>query len=82
MYQNDHLKWKSKCLCIQSLVLEVKGLEQGSFFKNRSFYISFVIFNTFPNRSEYSKKKKSFQKNKFSKKSFLPTYPNFVQGVT
>ena len=32
-YQNNNLKWKSKCLCIQSLVLEVKGLKQGYIFK-------------------------------------------------
>ena len=37
-YQNGHLKWKSKFLCIQSLVLEVKGLKQGYIF-------SFVIFH-------------------------------------
>ena len=30
---------------IQSLVLEVKGLKQGYMFKNRPFYISFVLFN-------------------------------------
>ena len=29
IYQNDHLKWKSKFLCIQSLVLEVEVLKQG-----------------------------------------------------
>ena len=68
-YQNDHLKWKSKFLCIQSLVLEVKGFKQSP-----TFYISFVLFNTFPSRSEYSKKKV------FKKK--YPTYPNFFQGVT
>ena len=28
-YQNDHLKQESKFLCIQSLVLGVKGLKQG-----------------------------------------------------
>ena len=28
-YQNGHLKWKSKFLCIQSLVLEGRGLKQG-----------------------------------------------------
>ena len=42
-YQNDHLKWKSKCLYIQSLVLEVRGLKQGYIFKNRPFYIIFVF---------------------------------------
>ena len=36
--KNDHLKKKSKFLCIQSLVLEVKGLKQKVYiFKNRSF---------------------------------------------
>ena len=28
-YQNGHPKWKSKFLCIQSLVLEGRGLKQG-----------------------------------------------------
>ena len=28
-YLNDHLKWKSKFLCIQSLVLQVEVLKQG-----------------------------------------------------
>ena len=37
-YQNDHLKLKSKFLCIQSLVLEVKGLKQGYVFKNIPLY--------------------------------------------
>ena len=45
IYQNDHLKLKSKFLCIQSLVVEVKGLKQGYIFKNRPFYISFVLFH-------------------------------------
>ena len=74
--QNDLLKWKSKFLCIQSLE-EVKGLKQGYIFKNGPFYISFFLFNTFPSRSEYIKKK-SFRK----KKKFLPTYPNNFQDVT
>ena len=78
MYQNDRLKWKSKFLCIQSLILEVKGLKQGYIFKNRPFYISFVLFNTFPSRSEYSKKK-SLKKKKIV--SYLPTLI-FFQGVT
>ena len=69
-YQNDDLKWKSKFLCIQSLVLDVKGLKQSS-----TFYISFVLFNTFPSRSEYSKTKSSQKK-----KSILPTYPIFFSG--
>ena len=43
MYQNDHLKWKSKFLCILSLVLEVNGLKQGYIFKNGPYYISFVL---------------------------------------
>ena len=63
-YQSDHLKGNSKSLCIQSLILEIKGLKQGYVFeKNRPspFYISFVIFNTFLSRSEYSLKK-GFQK--------------------
>ena len=71
-YQNDHLKQNSKLLCIQSLVLEVKGLKRGYIFKNKLFYmyISFVfeIFNTFPSTSKYSKKT-SFPK----KVSYLPT---------
>ena len=50
----------------QSLVLEVQGLKQSSTLKS---YISFVLFNTFPSRSEYSKKKKVF---KIKKK--YPTY--------
>ena len=45
MYQNGHLKLKSKFLCIQSLVLEVKGLKQDHIFKNRPLYISFALFN-------------------------------------
>ena len=32
-----YLKQKSKSLCIQSLVLEVKGLKQGYIYKNRLF---------------------------------------------
>ena len=28
MYQNDHLKWKSKFLLIQTLLMVVKGLKQ------------------------------------------------------
>ena len=56
--KNDHLKRKSKCICIQSLVLEVKGLKHGYILKNRPFYISFVLFNALPSRSEYFKKKK------------------------
>ena len=71
-YQSDHLKRKSKFLCIQSL--EVKGLKQGYFFKNRHLYISFFLFNTFSSRYEYSKKK--------LKNSFLPSYSYFFQGVT
>ena len=39
-----HLKWKS-FLCIQSLILEMKGLQQGYIFKTRPFYISFVLFH-------------------------------------
>ena len=67
MYEIDHLKWKSKFLCFQSLVLEVKGLKQVNIFKNRPFYSGFVLFNIFPRRSESSKK------DKFSKKnSYLP----------
>ena len=42
-YQNDHLKQKSKLRHIQSLVLDVNGLKQGYIFKNRPFYISFVL---------------------------------------
>ena len=38
--------------------------------------ISFVLFNKFQSMYEYSKKKSS------QKKSILPTYPNFFQGVT
>ena len=57
--------------CIQSLVLEVNSLKQGCIFKNRPFYISFILFNTFPSRSEYSKKE-TFKKN-----SILPSYPIF-----
>ena len=53
---------------------EVKGLKQGYIFKNRPFYIRFVLFNTFPSRSEYSKKE-SFQKKK--KVSNLPTLVSF-----
>ena len=56
--------------------LEIKGLKQGYTFQNRPFYISFVLFNTIPSMSEYSKKKS------FQKKSILPTYHNFFQGVT
>ena len=57
--------------------MEVKGFKQGYIIKNRPFYISFVIFNTFPSSSEYFKIK-SFQKRK--KESYLPT--NFFQSVT
>ena len=52
------------------LVLEVKGLKQGYIFKNRPLYISSVLFNTFPSRSEYTKKK-CFPKKKIV--SYLPT---------
>ena len=45
MYQNDHLKWKSKFPCIQSLVLEIKGLKEGYIFKNSPIYISFVVIH-------------------------------------
>ena len=27
IYQNDHLTWKSKLICIESLVLSVKGFK-------------------------------------------------------
>ena len=53
-YQNDHLKRKSKFLCIRNLVLEEKGLKPCYFFKSGPFYISFVLFHTFQSRSEYS----------------------------
>ena len=49
------------------LVLKVKGLK-CYIIKNRHSYISFVLSNTFPSRSEYSKKK-VFKKIV----SFLPT---------
>ena len=49
-YQNYLLKLKSKFLCIQSLVLEIKRLKQGYIFKTRPFYISFVLFSTFPSK--------------------------------
>ena len=55
--QNDHLKGKSKFLCIQSLVLEVKGFKQGYIFKNRPFYISCVLFNT-QEKKVFTKKEK------------------------
>ena len=45
-------------------MLEVKGLKYY-IIKYRPFYISFVLFNTFPSRSEYSENK-----------SIQPTYPN------
>ena len=38
--------------------------------------INFVLFNTFPSRSEYSKI------NSFEKNSILPIYPNLFQAVT
>ena len=69
--QSDHLKQKlSKFLCVHSLVLEVKGLKQGYILKNRPFYISFVLFNTFPSRSEHSKKKVFKKKKKY--RTYLP----------
>ena len=61
------------------LVLEVKGLKQGYIFKNRPFYITFVLFNTFPSRSEYIKKK-SFQK-KIYNHLYLPDTPNTSRRV-
>ena len=77
MYQTDHLKWKSKFLCIQSLVLDVKGLNQGYLFKNRPFYISFVLFHFQIGLNIQRRKVFKKQKN-----SILLTYPNFFQGVT
>ena len=67
MYQNDHLKQKSKFQCIQSLVLEVKGLKQGYMFRNRPFYVSFV-------QADLNILRK--------KENLFPTFPNFFQGVT
>ena len=75
-YQNDHLKWKSKFFCIQSLVLEVKRLKQGYIFKNRHFFYEFFLFHF--QACLNIPRKKSFQR----KKSILPTYPDFFQGVT
>ena len=75
MYQNNHLKQKSKLLSILSLVLEVKGFKHDYIFKNIPFYISFVSFDIFPSRSEYSKKES------LKKGSNLAT-PNFFQCVT
>ena len=70
-------KWKPKFLCnpIQSLILEVKGLKQDYIFKNRPFYISFVLFH-FQAGLNIPRRKV------FKKISILPTYPNFFQGVT
>ena len=65
-YQNDKMKSKSKFLSIHSLVFAVKAVKQGYIFKNRPFNISFVLFNAFPSRSKYSKKK--------VKKKKYPTY--------
>ena len=46
-----------------------KKIKQGyNIFKNRTFYISFDLINTFPGRSEYSKEKR------FLKNSILPTF--------
>ena len=69
------MTWKSKFLCnsIQSLVLEVQGL-QGYIFKNRPFYISFVLF--------HFQAGLNIPRRKVLKKKILPTYPNFFQGVT
>ena len=50
MYQNDHLKRKSKFLCIQSLVLEVNGLKQGYFFKID------LKYQFCPRKKDFSKK--------------------------
>ena len=67
MYQNDHLKQKSKFLCIQSLVLEVKGLKQGYIFKNRSF-ISVLSYLS------YFQAGLNLPIKKVKKKSFLPWF--------
>ena len=53
MNQNDRLKQKSIFLCIQALVLEVKRLKQGYFFKNRPFNIRFVQEKKVKNKSTY-----------------------------
>ena len=45
MYQNDHLKQKSKYLCIQSLVLEVKGLKQGYISSKIDPFISVLYYD-------------------------------------
>ena len=74
MYQNNHLKQKSKFLCIQSLVLEVKGLKQGyilkidPFISDLSYLIHFQAGLNIP-------RKKVFKKN-----SILQTYPYFFSG--
>ena len=69
-YQNDNLKWKF--LRIQSLVLEVKGLNKV-ISSNIDHFIS-VLSYFISSRSEYSTKN-SFQKIKIS---ILPSYPNFL----
>ena len=59
--------WKTKLLCIHSLVLALEG----------HIYSSFNLLNAFQNRSIHSKKKKVFQKKK------LPIYlPYFFRYVT
>ena len=67
------MKWKSKFLCIHSLVLEVRGLKLGYIFKNRPFYISFVLYHF---QACLNIPIKVFKKKKY------PTYPIFFHDVT
>ena len=74
-YQNDHLKWKSKFLCIQSLVLEEKGLKQGYIFKLDPFISVMSYLTHFKAGLNYPPPPKKFKKIV----SYLPTYPIFCR---
>ena len=69
MFPNDHLKRKSKVLCIHSLVLEVIGLKQGyTFFISVLSYLIYLQAGLNLPRKEFKKRVSSF--------------PYFFQGVT
>ena len=70
-YQNDDLKRKSKLLCIQSMVLEGKGLKQGNICQKKTLLYLFCLY-LIHFQAGLNISRKTFTK----KNSILPTYPN------
>ena len=69
-----HLKRRSKFLCIQSLILEVKGLKQGCIFKKDPFIqvLSYLI---------HFQAGLNIPRKKDLKNGILPAYPKCFTGV-